>query len=149
MRDDGNGSREKGNWPLEPGLLERPARPMPPVERHEEMVTDPDHHGFRDGGTPGWESFLDEVAQSVRDGEVGEAAAAQMRSRRPGRQLLRPEEARHRSFTPAQRLLALDLCFSAGGPLGPSIGGPPGWSPTGGWAASQYRWSPDGLVTAS
>jgi hypothetical protein len=37
------------------------------------------------------------------------------------------------------------LGFSAGGPLGPTIGGPP---PAGG-PGSHCRWSPDGLVTAS
>jgi transposase InsO family protein len=54
------------------------------------------------------------VERSVREGEVGGAAAAQMRSRRPGRQLLRPEEVRRRTFTPTQRLLALDLWIRSG-----------------------------------
>lgn len=69
--------------------------------------------------------LLTELAQSVNGGEVSAAAAAGSRRRRKGKRLVKPEQARRRQMTPAQRVLVLDVWIRSGlsaGDFAPLVG---------------------------
>ncbi len=107
IRENGNGERVAGfDWAAGAESLEDKSGPSPlDDDRARELLT--------------------ELAESVKKGEVSEAAAAGSRRRRKGKRLVKPEQARRRQLTPVQRVLVLDVWLRSGlaaGDFAPLVG---------------------------
>lgn len=100
IRENGNGERGDGfDWASGAESLEDKSGPS----------------GLDDDSA---RALLTELAESVKKGEVSEAAAAGSRQRRKGKRLVKPEQARRRQLTPIQRVLVLDVWLRSGLPAG-------------------------------